>query len=232
MDGVANQTQLSSTNSGAGSTLVIACGAIAHELVALKNANQWHHMDIHCLPAQWHNTPQHITPAVASKIEQLKDRYQRIFVGYADCGTGGSLDKLLDEYRIERLPGAHCYSFFAGQQVFDAMAEAQPGTFYLTDYLLEHFERLILEELGINRHPQLRNEYFGNYTRLMYLRQQRPSNPEIDRVAKAQAAAQALGLPLTIHDTGLEPLANALMPITVKVSGKQQACPPVLSNPL
>jgi len=200
-----------------GSTLIIACGAIAHELVELKDANHWEHIDIQCLPAHWHNTPELITPGVEQKIQSYKDHYEHLFVAYADCGTGGTLDTLLARYDIERLPGAHCYSFFAGSSVFDDMADSQPGTFYLTDFLLDHFDRLVIDALGLNTYPELRDQYFGNYTRLMYLRQQTQGNKSQLRTLKAQAAARALSLPLTIHDTGLEPFEKALLPVQVPI---------------
>ncbi|MFK7992584.1 MAG: DUF1638 domain-containing protein [Granulosicoccus sp.] len=196
-------------------TLVIACGAIAHELTTLIKANRWQHLDIQCLPAKWHNTPDRITPAIEKKIQQYKDQYQRIFIAYADCGTGGQLDALLLQHGIERLPGDHCYGFFSGQEVFEAMAEAELGTFYLTDYLVDHFQRLIMDELGITRHPELRELYFGHYTRFLYLRQDTNSDKCEARMQKARAAAQALGLKLEIHDTGLKPFEHSLAPIQI-----------------
>lgn len=194
-------------------TLVIACGAIAHELMAVVKANQWKHLEIQCLPAEWHNTPDRISPAVEKKILQHKHSFQKIFVAYADCGTGGQLDALLLQHDIQRLPGDHCYGFFSGQQIFAAMAEAELGTFYLTDYLVDHFQRLIIDGLGISRHPELREQYFGHYTRLMYLRQDRHSDKIDQRLNKAEAAALALGLRLEIHDTGLRRFAHSLTPI-------------------
>lgn len=191
-------------------TLVIACGAIAHELVALMKVNDWQHWDLQCLPAEWHNSPERISPAVDAKIIEYRQRYAKVFVAYADCGTGGHLDKVLTEHGVERLPGDHCYSFFAGVEVFNAMAEKELGTFYLTDYLVDNFQRLILDGLGISRHPELLEQYFGNYTQLMYLRQDTDS-PKCDkRLQLAQKAAAALDLQLCVHDTGLEPFARSL----------------------
>lgn len=199
--------------SGTATTLVIACGAIAHELVAVSKANGWQHLDIQCLPAEWHNHPQLITPAVEKKILEFQEQYQQIFVAYADCGTGGHLDALLSIHNIQRLPGNHCYDFFAGQDIFSAMAEQELGTFYLTDYLVDNFQRLIMDGMGITQHPELRDQYFSHYTRLLYLRQKTNGRQVQMRVNKACEAAEALQLPLQIHDTGLTRFAQALIPL-------------------
>lgn len=188
-------------------TLVIACGAIAHELVAVTRASHFDQFDIQCLPAQWHNTPQRIAPAVQQKIEAALGRYRQILVAYGDCGTGGQLDTVLEHYGIARLPGDHCYSFLAGRQVFDAMADDELGTFYLTDYLVDNFDRLILDGLGITRYPELLGQYFEHYTRVMYLAQDATQN---DRETMANKAAASLGLPLVIHHTGLQPFTHAM----------------------
>ncbi|MBX2879006.1 MAG: DUF1638 domain-containing protein [Granulosicoccus sp.] len=190
-------------------TLIIACGAIAHELTAVVRLNKLEHVTIECLPASWHNTPDRITPAVEKKISESKDMYPRILVAYGDCGTGGQLDKILNQHNIQRLPGAHCYSFFAGHDVFADMAEEEAGTFYLTDYLVDNFDRLILEDLGINKHPELRSMYFGNYTRMIYLCQSEDTVKKTARIEKAEDAASALNLPLQIHVTGLQPFERA-----------------------
>ena len=195
------------------STLVIACGAIAHELIAITKANGWQHLDIQCLPAEWHNSPQLITPAVEQKILKFRQQYQQIFVAYADCGTGGHLDALLSRHNIQRLPGNHCYEFFAGQDVFNAMATAELGTFYLTDYLVDNFQRLIMDGLGITQHPELREQYFCHYTRVLYLRQDVSGKLVQTRLDKAHAAAADLQLPLQVHDTGLQPFTQALIPL-------------------
>jgi len=205
-------------------TLIIGCGALAHELVAVLKASDWAHVDVDCLPAHWHNTPERIVPGVEAKILAARDRYARIVVAYGDCGTGGALDTMLARHDIERLPGDHCYSFFAGAQVFDALAEAEIGTFYLTDYLAANFERLIMRDLGIREHPELRDLYFGHYTRLLHLVQDDGSSdtgPDRvaglpgDRMADAEAAARALGLPLVTRFTGLAPFSHALRGIAV-----------------
>ena len=152
-------------------TLIIACGALAREIAALRRANDWSAIDVRCLPAELHNRPERIAPAVQAEIRAQRAHYAQIFVAYADCGTGGALDAVLKAEGVERLPGAHCYEFFATPAVFAALAEAEPGTFYLTDFLLKNFERFVIRGLGIDRHPELKDEYFRNYRRLVYLAQ-------------------------------------------------------------
>ena len=152
-------------------TLLIACGALGREIAALKRANGWTSVDVRCLPAQLHNRPERIAPAVRETIRSNRARYAQIFVVYGDCGTGGQLDAVLREEGVERLPGAHCYEFLATPQVFAQLAEAEPGTFYLTDFLLRHFERLVIRPLGLDRHPELADEYFRHYKKLVYLSQ-------------------------------------------------------------
>lgn len=198
-------------------TLVIACGAIAHELVAVIKANQLEHIDIQCLPAEWHNTPEKIAPAVEEKITRAQSTHAKILVAYGDCGTGGLLDKVLLKYEVERLPSDHCYGFFAGNDVFDAMAEEELGTFYLTDYLVDNFKRLILDGLGITKHPELRDQYFSHYKRVMYLIQDANASDLDTRKAAAQEAADALGLTLDIHETGLAPFEQSLRGINISV---------------
>ena len=186
--------------------LVIACGALGREIAALRLANAWNHMAVSCLPAELHNRPQLIPEAVREKIRAQRANFDSIFVAYADCGTGGLLDKMLQEEGVERIGGAHCYEFFAGSEVFAQMADAEPGTFYLTDFLLRHFERLVWRGLGLDKHPQLLPQYFGNYTRLMYLAQlAQPGQIELARVC-----ADRLGLAFESRVTGYGELANSL----------------------
>lgn len=192
-------------------TLVLACGAIAHELVAVFKANDWNHIDIQCLPADWHNTPDRIAPAIEQKIKENHARYDRILVGYGDCGTGGRLDAVIKKYGVERLPGDHCYSFFTGLESFNDIFENEIGTFFLTDYLATFFDRLILEGFGIKKHPELRDMYFGNYTRVLYLAQ----TENQDKLRAAEAAALAIKLPLEVHYTGLDPFQRALEKISI-----------------
>jgi hypothetical protein len=188
------------------SVLLIACGALAREVKALRNLGGWDHVAIHCLRAELHNTPQQIPAAVRAKLEAVKGRYDEIFVAYADCGTGGRLDAVLAEYGVERLPGAHCYEFLAGADSFAAQHEAETGTFYLTDFLVRHFDRLVVRGLGLDRHPELLSDYFGNYRRVLYLAQTRSSTLE----ARARNCAERLELAFEIHFTGLEPLEHSL----------------------
>ena len=188
------------------STLVIACGALAHEIVALRELNDWPHMAVQCLPAELHNRPHKIPDAVREKIRQNRDRFASIFVAYADCGTGGLLDAVLQEEGVERIPGAHCYEFFAGSAAFAELADAEPGTFYLTDFLATHFERLVIHGLGLDRHPELMPQYFGNYRRLVYLAQlESPAG-----LQSARRAAERLGLEFEYRFTGYGELAQSL----------------------
>ncbi|MEQ8354537.1 MAG: DUF1638 domain-containing protein [Kiloniellaceae bacterium] len=179
-------------------TLLIACGALAREIVTLIRVNAWRHLTVSCLPASWHNTPSKIPEGVRRRIRESRGRYDRILVLYGDCGTGGLLDKVLAEEGVERIAGPHCYSFYAGNDVFDAMAEEEPAAFYLTDYLVRHFDRLIIEGLGIDRHPELLEMYFGNYKKLVYLAQ--TENAELK--TQAAAAAARLGLEFDYRATG------------------------------
>ena len=172
------------------SSLVIACGALAHEITALKRMSGWDHLVVACLPASLHNRPEQIATKVKQKIDESRDKYRSIFVAYADCGTGGMLDSVLEKEGIERLPGAHCYEFFMGSDQFEKCFDQEPGTFYLTDFLAQHFERLIMVELGIRDHPELLEMYFSNYTKLIYLSQS--DTPRF--LAIARAAADTLEL--------------------------------------
>ena len=186
--------------------LIVGCGALGRELVTLTRDLPG--VDVTCLPAELHNRPERIPDAVADRIRARGDGYDRVFVAYADCGTGGRLDRLLaTEFAgVERIPGAHCYEFYAGAAAFAELADAEPGTFYLTDFLARQFERLIVAGLGLDRHPELLPLYFGNYRRLVYLAQ--TDDPEL--VARARAAADRLGLAFELRRTGLGELATAI----------------------
>jgi len=186
--------------------LLIACGALARELVQLTWQNDWQHLKVQCLPADLHNTPERIPSAVTGMIEAHRDQHEHIFVAYADCGTGGLLDEALLPYGIERLPGAHCYEFFMGAEQFAEFCDDEPGTFYLTDFLVRHFERLVVRGLGLDRHPHLRDEYFRHYRRVMYLAQS--YSPELSR--KAREHADWLQLEYVEHVTGLVPVDRVL----------------------
>ena len=186
--------------------LVIACGALAREIAALRTANDWPHLDVRCLPPELHNRPERIPGAVREAIRTNRERYATIFVAYGDCGTGGALDEVLSQESVERIPGAHCYEFFAGSEPFAALADEEPGTFYLTDFLLRHFDRIVIRGLGLDRHPELGGQYFGNYERLVYLAQ--VDAPE--RIDVARKAAQRLGLAFEYRVTGYGDLEKSL----------------------
>ncbi|MCY3860490.1 MAG: DUF1638 domain-containing protein [bacterium] len=193
--------------------LVVACGALAKELrhliSALENEGGGPGIDLECLPAKLHNRPELIPEAVRDRVRAARGRYQTILVGYADCGTGGLLDKVCREEGVERLPGPHCYELYAGAETFAQLQYQELGTLYLTDYLVRHFERLILEGLGILDHPELQDVYFNNYTRLVYLSQE--SDPELGRLARQ--AADRLGLRFEKVATGYGGLVDALVEI-------------------
>ncbi len=188
--------------------LVIGCGALARELVELTRNAGLPAMDLTCLPASLHNRPDRIPAAVSARIHRARAQgYDRIFVAYADCGTGGMLDKVLDAEGIARLEGAHCYEVYAGRAAFASLHDAEPGTFYLTDYLVRNFERLVVRGLGLDRHPELLPVYFGNYRRLVYLAQ----SDDTELTAIAFAAAERLGgLAFERRLAGLGELAPAI----------------------
>ncbi len=164
------------------STLVLACGALAREILALLPAERFPAIHLHCLPATLHNRPERIAPAVRAALAEAAGRYDRVFVAYADCGTGGALDAVLAETGAERLPGAHCYAFFTGVAAFDRTGEADLRSFFLTDFLARHFETLVWEGLGLDRHPALRDAYFGQ------LRARGLSRPDRGRGADRRGA--------------------------------------------
>ena len=177
-------------------------------------------IDVHYLQANLHYRPERIMGELAPVVEAAIDSGREVFVAYADCGTGGHLDAFLAEHPgVGRLPGAHCYEFFAGAEEFAEMHDDQPGTFYLTDFLAKHFDSLVWVNLGLDRHPQLRDVYFGNYTRLVYLAQ--TDDPAITR--RAMDAAEQLGLAFEIRHTGrrglaapMERWADAITPVSIK----------------
>lgn len=189
-------------------TLVIGCGALAREIVDLIRINGWSNLSVTCLPAIWHNTPDKIPEAVRAKIRAARGDYDRILVAYGDCGTGGILDQVLAEEGVARIGGPHCYAFFSGNAAFARMADADPTAFYLTDYLARHFDRLIIQGLGLDRHPELLPDYFGNYTKLIYIAQ--TEDPALK--ARAEAAAARLGLAFEYRFTGYGELAQFLRP--------------------
>ena len=187
--------------------LVIGCGALAPELVALTRRAGLPAMDLACLPATLHNRPEQIPERVRARIRRARaDGYDRIFVAYADCGTGGLLDRVLEAEGVDRLEGAHCYEVFAGREAFAGLHDEEPGTFYLTDFLARNFDRLVVRGLGLDRHPELLPIYFGNYRRLVFLAQ--TDDPRLTLVARR--GAHRLGLAFERRFTGLGDLAPAL----------------------
>ncbi|MEO5940923.1 MAG: DUF1638 domain-containing protein [Candidatus Limnocylindrales bacterium] len=186
--------------------LVIGCGALAREL--LEVTTQVPGLDVACLPPDLHNRPAGIPGAVRDRIATARrEGYERIFIAYADCGTGGLLEPVLAEAGVERLPGAHCYEVFAGSAEFAAMADAEPGTFWLTDFLARNFERLVIRGLGIDRHPELLETYFANYTRVVSLSQ----TDDPDLLVLAGRAAERLGLAFEQRPTGVAHLAAPIL---------------------
>ncbi len=189
---------------GAPRVLVVGCGALARELVALTR--DLPNVDITCLPATLHNRPGGIPAAVRDRIRRRRAGYDRVFVAYADCGTGGLLDPVIAEEGVERLAGAHCYEFYATSPEFARLVEDEPATFFLTDFLARNFDRLVIRGLGLDRHPELRDQYFGNYRRLVYLAQ--TDDPALDAIARR--AARRLGLRFERRATGYGQLATTI----------------------
>jgi hypothetical protein len=188
--------------------LVIACGALAREVLALK----LDHIDVACLPAQLHNHPQRIPGAMRAKIHANREAYDEILCLYGDCGTGGELDRVLAEEGVSRIEGAHCYAFYAGDEAFSRLMEDEPGTYFLTDFLVRHFDALVIRGLGLDRHPELRDDYFGNYRRVVHLAQ----FEDADLETKARAAAERLGLAYERRFTGLDGIRAFLEGATQK----------------
>lgn len=176
--------------------------------------NNWNHVEFQCLPAELHNYPERIPDAVRKKVKENRGRFDQIFIGYADCGTGGLLDQVIAEEGLERLPGAHCYELFAGPSMFTQLHEAEIGTFYLTDFLAEHFDRLIIKGLGIDRFPELKDQYFGHYKKLVYLVQKEHHARE----EKARNAADFLGLAYQKVHTG-DVMLNEALKVAVNHDG-------------
>jgi hypothetical protein len=179
--------------------LIIACGALAREIGSLIEINRLAHVDLRCLPALYHNRPERIAEAVRSAIRSARPDYDEIAVAYADCGTGGGLDRVLAEEGARRLPGAHCYGFYAGGEALDRQVDADMRSFFLTDFLARHFESLVVRPLALDRHPELLEAYFGAYEKVVYLAQ----SDDDGLTARAEAAAHRLGLAFERRFTGL-----------------------------
>ncbi len=187
-------------------TLVIACGALARELVRLKRQQGWEQITLKCLDAGLHNRPAKIPALLEATIRQHQADYDQVLVAYGDCGTSGGIDKVLAATGATRLPGPHCYAFFAGEETFNRLSDEEPGTFYLTDFLARHFTRLVIEGLKLGVHPELKATFVGNYKRLMYLSQSQDESLE----TLARQAADFLGLEYVRHHTGLGKLEAGL----------------------
>ena len=191
---------------GQGRILLVACGALADEVLALKRLNGWDHIDLQCLPAKLHLYPDRITAEVSRVVTDAKGNYAAIFVLYADCGTGGLLLAKCKELGVRMLAGPHCYSFFEGNDVFLARSDTEFTAFYLTDFLVRQFDAFVWRPMGLDRHPQLRDMYFGNYTKLVY--QAQTDDPALD--AKAEDCARRLGLAYERRFTGYGDLAREM----------------------
>tara|TARA_Y100001970_G_scaffold293907_1_gene444496 strand:- start:29565 stop:30194 length:630 start_codon:yes stop_codon:yes gene_type:complete len=186
--------------------LVLGCGALAREVSGLLQAHQGLEVDVEYLPASLHSRPERISGELRKRLARHVHNYDRILLGYADCGTGGEIDKVCEDFEIERLPGSHCYEFYLAPGEFEQLHAENPATFYLTDYLAKHFDRLVIRLLGIDRHPELLDLYFGNYERVLYLAQV----VDPDLTAAASDAADRLGLPLEVQAVGYGQLERAL----------------------
>ncbi len=181
---------LQNKNTAVGKTGLVACGALAREILTIQKQFDKVPFETKFLPASLHNSPSEIPNAVDEALGELAKTCDKLLVGYGDCGTAGKLDKVLEKHSASRLEGAHCYAFFLGLEQFDQLQDAEPGTFYLTDYLVRQFDTLVFKPLGLDRHPELLSTYFGNYTRLIYLSQ----SDDAKLVLRAQDAAGRLGL--------------------------------------
>ena len=186
--------------------LILACGALAKEISALIRLNGWSHLKTRYLPAILHNTPEKITEQLRMNLQIAQTKFSKIFIGYADCGTGGEIDSMLDEFRVQRLPGVHCYEFYSGKQTFAEIMDEEPGSFFLTDFLVEAFEKLVWQGMKIDRHPELLQVYFKHYKKLVYLAQS--ENQELQ--TQSYEIAGRLGLVYEKRFTGYGELEHSL----------------------
>lgn len=204
-----NDTELTETgltDLATGRILLIACGALAREILDLKKLNGWDHMDLTCLPAKYHLYPDKITESVQESVAKHRADYDEIFIVYADCGTGGLLQAACDDMGVKMIAGPHCYSFFEGNEQFASHSESEITAFYLTDFLVRQFEAFVIKPMGLDRHPELRDMYFGNYEKLVY--QAQTNDPTLTE--KAKEAAKTLGLAFERRQTGYGDLEVAL----------------------
>jgi len=194
--------------------VIICCSALLREILQVNKINGWDHFDVQCISAELHNYPDKICDAIKALIDLAKTKQQQIFVAYADCGTGGLLDAMLLEEGVERIPGAHCYEFYAGNELFNTFQEAELGTFYLTDFLVRHFDRLVIRGLGLDKKPELEPLYFGHYRKLLYIAQAADEKLQI----QAQQAAKRLGLEYQYHFSGSGDLGRSLQKFNAQIA--------------
>jgi hypothetical protein len=193
------------TSTGA-KVALIACGAVARDTATLVARHGWD-ADVHGISSDLHMTPLEIAPAVEAKLEQLVPRYERVIVVYGDCGTGGRLDEVLKRYPAARPAGVHCFEWYSGE-IYRRFSE-DIGIYFLTDWLVQNWDRAVIHGLGLDRYPWLKETYFGNLTTILFVRQ----HPDPQREAKAREIAEYMGKPLEIHDLGIEPLDDLLTPL-------------------
>lgn len=207
-EAVAPESLVTTSANPEGPVLVLACGAIANEIIALREqlGVSDDAMVLHCLPAELHNRPGQIAPRVDAYLSEHRHKYSRVILGYGDCGTGGALDKVLARHEASRLPHAHCYEFYATTSRFNQITDAEIGSYFVTDFLVRHFDKLVWEGCGLDTRPEMLGTYFGNYRDLVYLAQ--TDNPALQ--AKAQEAAMRLGLNYVYHFVGYGDLAEAI----------------------
>jgi len=197
---------------------IVACGALAREIEEIVKLNNLQNIEVQYLPAKLHNSPQKIPQEVENALEKLAKKCGQLFVAYGDCGTVGKLDAVIEKFDATRLEGSHCYAFYAGVSDFEKLHDAEPGTFYLTDYLARQFDNLVYRPLGLDRHPQLLKEYFGNYTRLLYLSQS--NDAKLD--AKARDAAKRLNLRYEKIHTGFGSLEPVILDFAISAKTEYQ----------
>lgn len=195
----------------------VLCGALAREVLAISKRHGWA-VDLYGVAAKEHMRPQRIAPAVEARLRELIPRYERVIVVYGDCGTGGALDAVLERHNVPRIAGPHCYEMYGGAR-FDALMDEQPGSFFLTDFLVRCYEGTVVKGLGLDRFPELRDIYFGNYTRVVYLVQE--EQPEL--LAKAARIADGLGLPLEVQKSGYGQLEVRLLDLMATIHEQRYA---------